>query len=143
MKTSRDPRHLRRRATVRQLFSLSFTDQGEWHESEIAPKIWEKKGELDEYIRKVAVKWPPERLNKLDLAILRLAIFELLYDRAEPVKVIIDEAVEISKEFGSKSSASFVNGVLGKIVKEQNLMPSEEAGEEAGENNLETQASEG
>ncbi len=121
MKTSKDPRHLKRRAIVRQLFALSFSDQSLVYDDEVTPKVWKRREELDDYIRHVAEKWPPERLNKLDLAILRLAIYELLVDKKEPMKVIIDEAVEIAKEFGSKSSAAFVNGVLGKIVKEHNL----------------------
>lgn len=126
MKTSRDPRHLRRRAIVRQLFALSFAPQDWLYEKEVAPKIWTRREEIDNYIRQMAAKWPPERLNKLDLAILRLAIYELVIDKAEPMKVVIDEAVEIAKEFGSKSSAAFVNGVLGKIVKEYDLGKDEE-----------------
>jgi N utilization substance protein B len=56
-------------------------------------------------------------LNKIDLAILRLAVFELIIENSQPPKVIIDEAVELAKEFGSESSSKFVNGVLGTILK--------------------------
>jgi len=62
--------------------------------------------------------WPIDKLNKIDLAILRLSIYELLIGNIPP-KVIIDEAVEIAKEYGSESSPSFVNGVLGTIYKEE------------------------
>jgi len=61
--------------------------------------------------------WPVDKLNKIDLAILRLAIYELERKKTPP-KVIIDEAVELAKEFGGENSPSFINGVLGTIYKE-------------------------
>lgn len=61
--------------------------------------------------------WPVEKLNRIDLAILRLAIYELGNEKIPP-KVVIDEAVELAKEFGSENSSSFVNGVLGTIYKD-------------------------
>ena len=70
-------------------------------------------------IAKAAPEWPIEKLNKSDLAILRLAVYELTIEKKEPVKVIIDEAIELAKELGSENSSSFVNGVLGTIVKER------------------------
>lgn len=73
---------------------------------------------IDREITKNATAWPLSQIAPMDLAILRLAIYELLYkDKKEPYKVIIDEAVEIAKEYGNQSSASFVNGVLGTVVK--------------------------
>ncbi len=72
--------------------------------------------EIDTIISRVAVQWPIDQIAKADLAILRLAVYELLYAKAAPDKVVIDEAVELAKEFGSQSSASFVNGVLGTVV---------------------------
>ena len=70
-------------------------------------------------ITQTAPEWPLDKLNKTDLAILRLAVYELTITKKEPVKVIIDEAIELAKELGSESSSSFVNGVLGTIVKDQ------------------------
>ena len=65
-----------------------------------------------------APAWPIEQINPVDLATLRLAIYELLYKKKkEPYKVIIDEAVEIAKDYGTETSGSFINGVLGAIVK--------------------------
>ena len=69
-------------------------------------------------IKKAAPAWPVEKLNKIDLAILRVAVYELTNTKTPP-KVIIDEAVEIAKKYGSEKSASFVNGVLGTIYKSQ------------------------
>ena len=73
-------------------------------------------------IQKAAPAWPIDKLNRIDLAILRLAVFELTRSDTPP-KVVIDEAVELAKEFGSEASASFVNGVLGTIYKELSISP--------------------
>ena len=71
---------------------------------------------IDEKIAHVAPEWPLPKISKIDLAILRLAVTELV-EKKEPPKVIIDEAVELAKQFGNDNSAKFVNGVLGTILK--------------------------
>ena len=116
MKTSKDPRHKKRRDTVKSLFAESFTHQSKLTNE--AKQILEQSKEIDKQIKKSAPQWPLQKLNKLDLAVLRLAVFELNKNDAPP-KVIIDEAVELAKEFGSENSPSFVNGVLGTIYKEE------------------------
>ena len=116
MKTAKDPRHKKRQRIVKELFSQSFTNQKRL--SKRAGKIVEKVVEIDEKIQKAAPTWPIEKLNKIDLAILRLAVYELSHEKTPP-KVIIDEAVELAKEFGGENSPSFVNGVLGTIYKEE------------------------
>jgi N utilization substance protein B len=115
MKTAQDPRHIKRREIVKQLFAESFTSQNS--ASDKVNKILKQKDKLDSKIQKAAPTWPIDKLNKIDLAILRLALYELNSGN-NPPKVIIDEAVELAKEFGSESSPSFVNGVLGTIYKE-------------------------
>ena len=115
MKTAKDPRHILRIKIVKSLFAESFTQQKGL--SSMARKIISKQKEIDETIQKAAPTWPIEKLNKIDLAILRLAVFELKEEETPP-KVVIDEAVELSKEFGSENTASFVNGVLGTIYNE-------------------------
>ena len=70
---------------------------------------------IDQNIRSFAPTWPPEQLAMIDRNILRLAIFEILIDNKVPVKVAINEAVELAKAFGSNSSSKFINGVLGSI----------------------------
>ncbi len=117
MKTSTDPRHLRRREAVKILFASTFTNQSD--NPELVQKILNEKDKLDEMIKMAAPEWPIKNLNKIDLAILRLAIYELKYEKTPP-KVAIDEAVELAKEFGSESSSSFINGVLGTIYKDNN-----------------------
>lgn len=114
-----DPRHSKRVAIIQELFAASFNQKQEL--SLQTQKIWQKKDELDPKIIKTAPEWPLDKLNKIDLAILRLAVYELLVDREEPVRVIIDEAVELAKDLGGENSAAFVNGVLGTIVKEEGL----------------------
>jgi len=114
MKTAKDPRHLKRQEIVKALFAESFTKQDS--KPEKAKKVLKMQKELDKKIKVAAPSWPVDKLNKIDLAILRLAIFELEEEKAPP-KVVIDEAVELAKEFGGESSPSFVNGVLGTIFK--------------------------
>jgi len=73
------------------------------------------KDEIDGNIQRFAPAWPVEQIAMIDRNILRLAIFEILFDNEVPVKVAISEAVELAKSFGSDSSAKFVNGVLGSV----------------------------
>jgi len=70
-------------------------------------------------ISKAAPTWPVEKLNKVDLAILRLAIYELKIKKKTPPKVIIDEAVELAKKYGADNSSKFVNGALGSLYAEK------------------------
>ena len=81
-------------------------------------KITERLEELDSILNEKSAGWKTKRMSKVDLNILRLAVYEMKYDEDVPVKVAINEAIEISKSFGGEDSASFVNGVLGKIASE-------------------------
>ena len=83
---------------------------------ELVTGVIQHKQEIDANIRRYAPAWPVEQLALLDRNILRLAIFEILYDNSSPVKVAINEAVELAKAFGTDSSARFINGVLGSVV---------------------------
>lgn len=112
MKTATDPRHLRRREAVKVLFAEAFTNQP--NIPDLAKQVLAKKKKIDAIVAKAAPTWPTDKLNKIDLAILRLAVYELKYEETPP-KVVIDEAVELAKEYGSESSSSFINGVLGTI----------------------------
>ncbi len=73
--------------------------------------------EIDEKIDKSAKGWSISRIGKIELSILRLAVYEMLYDDDIPVGVAIDEAVELSKKFGQESSGPFVNGILATLAK--------------------------
>ncbi len=114
MKTPLDPRHQKRMHLVQQLFASSF--KGGVPEEEVT-QIAAALPELDNKIQTAAPEWPIEKISKIDLSILRLATYELVISRKEPPKVVIDEAIELAKEFGNENSPKFVNGVLGTILK--------------------------
>ncbi len=119
MKTRSDPRHQKRRLIVQSLFSNLF--QKDQTDDQIVKEIINQSSFLDQEICESAPEWPLERINKIDISILRLAIFEILIQKKEPVKVVVDEAVELAKEFGSENSPAFINGVLGHILKKYQL----------------------
>lgn len=73
--------------------------------------------EIDQVITVSAPEWPIPQIAQVDLAILRLAIFELLFDDEVPPKAVINEAVELAKAFGGENSSKFVNGVLGTVFR--------------------------
>lgn len=118
MKTPLDPRHLRRRETVKALFAWGFAERTILDKA--GRSVIKNLKKIDEIIAECAPEWPIEQINRVDLAVLRLAIFELAIARKEPPKVIIDEAVELGKEFGGETSAGFINGVLGTVLKKCN-----------------------
>ncbi len=72
--------------------------------------------ELDEKINNVAQGWKTRRMGRVELTILRQALYEMLYDGEVPEKVAINEAVDLAKKYGGKDSAAFINGVLAKLV---------------------------
>jgi N utilization substance protein B len=113
MKTAFDPRHKKRQQLIQELFSTEF------HEQKISPEaqaIQKQKEMLDKQIQSAAPDYPVDKINRVDLAILRLATYELLIEKKTPNNVIIDEAVELAKEFSNETSPGFVNGVLGHIT---------------------------
>ncbi len=79
-------------------------------------KIAEKLSEIDEMINKETTGWDTTRIAKVDLAIIRLAIYEIKYDETVPTGVAINEAVELAKKYGQDQSQAFVNGVLAKFA---------------------------
>lgn len=98
---------------MQRLFSHSF---GSPDADDITP-ILKHLPTIDQYIQIAAPEWPIEKIAKIDLSILRLAVWELEFDKKNPPKVIIDEAVELGKSYGNEHSAKFINGVLGTIMK--------------------------
>ena len=82
---------------------------------EMVEGVIRNRDKIDSYIRKFAPAWPIKQIAIIDRNILRLAIFEILIDNKVPVKVAINEAVELAKAFGSDNSFKFVNGVLGSV----------------------------
>lgn len=82
---------------------------------ELVSGVIQNKEKIDQHIKNFAPAWPVEQIPLVDRNILRLAIFEILLDNNVPVKVAINEAVELAKMFGSDNSPKFVNGVLGSV----------------------------
>lgn len=127
MNDSVDPRHLKRMKLVQELFARGFNDligqatidqngaSMNTDQDELIGQILAEKDEFDEQVLAVAPERPLADINKVDLAILRVIMFESKH-KDTPKKVLINEAVELAKEFGTESSPKFINGVLGKLL---------------------------
>ena len=131
-----DPRHTSRKLALSSIFSWSFAEPDMEKNIQASAEILEEEGvsyddeltkflvdgvrehidEIDKIVEECAPDWPLDKIAKIDLVILRIAIFEILYGKKTPTKVAIDEAVEIAKEFGNETSHKFINGVLGTVV---------------------------
>jgi N utilization substance protein B len=108
-------RHEAGETVGRLLDEAGLTGENAAFSRELVSGVVKNKAEIDSKIQTLAVAWPVEQIAKIDRNIIRLAIFEILLDNKVPVKVAINEAVELAKRFGSESSAKFVNGVLGSV----------------------------
>jgi len=122
VKNKHDLRHIRRKKNMQALYAHTFGSSKP--QTKDLPKILTNLSKIDKTIQKNAPKWPLDKINKVDLSVLRISLWELLYQPLTPPKVVIDEAVELAKEFGTQSSPSFVNGVLGSAVKKLKIIPS-------------------
>jgi transcription antitermination protein NusB len=129
-------RHRVRTIAMQVLFELDATDHApdevvvRRQEEELLPPegerflhrlifgVWEHYPYLDRIIEEAAPSWPVNQMPGIDKAILRIALYEIMIDENEktPVKAVINEAVELAKQFGSDNSSRFVNGVLGTVV---------------------------
>ncbi len=104
------------------LFFADMEELGEEDQAYIEKKylcIVQKLPKLDEQIEETAKGWKISRMGKVDLTILRLAVYEVEFDEDVPVGVGINEAVELAKKFGGDDSPAFINGILGKIGKKE------------------------
>ena len=84
----------------------------------LVDKVFSQSEEVDIKLKKFSDHWALERMSMVDRNILRLGICELLFETSTPPKVVINEAVEIAKKFGSEDSPDFINGILDKVFKE-------------------------
>ena len=135
MKRKNDPRHFARLLAIQVLFSKSFNSNNsdqvhsikelteindiKKYDKDLFQKlvagVEEKKVEIDKMIEEHAPQWSLEHIKKVDIEILRVAIYEGFVSDSTPPKVAIDEAIELAKELSSETSDKFVNGVLGAI----------------------------
>jgi len=97
--------------------------------SSLVRGVWAVRAEIDNEIRRHVVGWRPERMVAVDLAAVRLALYEGVIARLVPLPVAISEAVDLAKKYGTEHSGRFVNGVLGRIVRALELEESVGAGE--------------
>lgn len=132
-------RKIARELAFKVIFSFNFQDENEQIESlidnlenetndinledkeyikSIVKGVIEKKDTLDETIKKYLKDWTMDRISKTDLAILRVAVYEMLYREDIPYKVSVNEAVELAKIFSDGTSPSFINGVLAGVISE-------------------------
>jgi len=110
-----DPRHQKRIKILQQLYSYFFSPSQKIDFDKKTLDIISHQNEINRYINQFSLKFKVEKIAKVDLAILQLAVYELIIEKKEPPKAIIDEAVELAKEFGSEKSYAFVNAILGKV----------------------------
>ena len=87
----------------------------------IAEEYKTHNAEIDETIQKYAKNWDLQRLVTMDKNILRIALIELLYIKENPIKVVIDEAIELAKKYSTEESSTFINGILAKVVVDYSL----------------------
>ncbi len=127
-----DARHQARKLALLKFYSEFFKTQGEIPEETVneMPATAEadlgllqnlvdgvrlSQSDIDQIIEDCAPEWPLDRIAKIDLAILRISVYEISHGKVSP-SVAINEAVELAKEFGGESSSKFVNGVLGSVA---------------------------
>jgi N utilization substance protein B len=100
----------------RRLNDEPIDNSGAQFASKIVQGVMEYQHEMDKLISRYAPEWPLDQMAVIDRNILRIAMFEFLVDAGTPIKVAINEAVELAKTYGSDSSPRFVNGVLGTLA---------------------------
>ncbi len=114
-----DIRHSHRIKIVQEIYACSFSsDQGSRQLDQKTKSVLLHQRAINEIIAKFALKFPINKIARIDLAILQLSVYELIIEKKEPPKVVINEAVELAKELGSEKSYAFINAVLGKIYGE-------------------------
>lgn len=100
---------------------FELDDNDEDYIKQILSSMDIKQQAIDTYIQKYAKAWSIERMSKVDLAIMRLAMYELLYRQDIPVGASINEAVELAKKYGNEKSSSFINGILGNFIRSESI----------------------
>lgn len=135
-------RHEQRQEAFLIVFEHSFSGESadeiilnaeEGRELKIAPFAYqlakntiEKIEVLDEYVEQFSTKWKKNRLSRVSLSVLRLALYEMLYEESIPESVSINEAVELAKKFGGEEDSAFVNGLLGAVSRSDKKLAAEE-----------------
>ena len=136
MKSRIDPRHLSRIIAVQKLFNSQFKNtkifptediltlnNNKQYNQVLLDKILDgvenNNNQIEEIINKATLNRSSDKINTLDMQILKIAVYEGFIENITPPKVAIDEAIEIAKEFGNETSSTFVSGVLGSLIKKE------------------------
>lgn len=106
---------------IAEFTTLENNSEVQTYAIKVAEDFKENNKAVDEQIQKYSNGWDISRLVKMDKDILRIAITELLYTKEAPVKVVVDEAVELAKKYSTEDSSSFINGILAKVIVENGL----------------------
>lgn len=106
---------------IAEFTTLDAQNEVKGYAIEIAEAFQKNHKEVDDIIQKHARNWDLQRLVKMDKDILRIAIVELLYIKDAPMKVVVDEALELAKKYSTDDSSSFINGILAKVIVENGL----------------------
>jgi len=104
---------------IAEMTALEHTGEVKNYVVQLATTYKDNSQEIDGFIKKFAHGWDIDRLVKIDKDILRISIAELLFIDGVPIKVVVDEALELAKKYSTEDSSSFINGILGKIVEER------------------------
>ncbi len=110
-------------AATRESFDIGVESEGDAFAEGIVENARQHSAEIDEELQGASRNWRLERMSTVDRNILRLATAELMYDESVPTKVVINEAIELAKRFGTTESPAFVNGILDRVaakVREEN-----------------------
>ena len=94
-----------------------LTEENLSYVENVVNEFLQHKEDIDSYIEKHSISWSLDRISKVDLSIVRLALFEIFYSEV-PNNIVCNEAIEIAKTYSSEKSASYINGVLGGVIKE-------------------------
>lgn len=106
---------------IAEMSALEENSETKTYIKKLTKEYAEHHEEIDEEIKRHALGWDFNRLVKTDKDILRIAIAELLFVKEAPLKVVVDEAVELAKRYSTEDSASFINAILAKVIKEHEL----------------------
>lgn len=106
---------------IAEMSALEENSETKTYIQKITKEYVDNHKEIDDEIKRLAVGWDFSRLVKTDKDILRISITELLYVKEAPIKVVVDEAVELAKRYSTEDSASFINAILAKVIKEHEL----------------------
>ena len=105
---------------------LELDGKGRRFTVSIIEGVLERKGQIDGIIGRYAVEFPIEQLSTVDRNLLRISVFEIMTDPTTPVKVVINEALELAKIFGGENSGKFINGVLGALVENRDSITADD-----------------